>query len=251
MSKRIPFGVIRSILPVLVITIFLPAALHADPNATPGRNATPMKAEATVRTSFAPSSQVARPAARRPALLTREMPFREAVDILRHSTTPPLNIVVLWKEVEENAGIHPETPIGFDGVPGLRVGQSLDLLVLSLSAGASARLGYVVRNGTVIIGTADSLPAPPKVTRVYDVSDLVGEPARYFFPPFGFGGMGYGGYGGPMMGAGGYAGGFGGYGYGPGASYTSGGSYGLNNAGGLPGFIGRTYGNTAPIYRGR
>jgi len=55
---------------------------------------------------------------------------------------PPLNISVLWREIGDNAGIYRDTPIGIDDVEGLRIGQYLDL-PLSLSAGASARLGSV------------------------------------------------------------------------------------------------------------
>jgi hypothetical protein len=167
------------------------------------------------------------------------MPLGEAIDILRNSTTPPMNIVVLWRDLE-NAGVYRDTPIGIDGVPGLKVGQCLDLLTASLSAGASVKLGYVVRNGAVVVATTDGLPAPQMMARVYDISDLVAEPARYALPPFGFGGMGYGR---AIMGsAGGYGGAFGGYG--PGASYLPGNSYGANGIRSLPGFVGSTYGGT-------
>ena len=40
-----------------------------------------------------------------PATFTPEMPFGEAIQILRNSTRPPLNIIVLWKEIGDNAGI--------------------------------------------------------------------------------------------------------------------------------------------------
>jgi len=193
------------------------------------------------------------------------MSFGEAIDILRNCTTPPLNIVVLWKEIEENAGVYKDTAIGLDGISGLRVRQYIEMLVLSLSGGASAKLGYVVNNGVVTIGTVDSLPVPKRVTRVYDISDLVAEPANYFFAPWmggmGFGGamMGGGGYG-PMMGQyggygnqmmspyggyGGYGGGPGvGYGYSPGMSYMATGPYGPTRDAGLSSVVGNVNGRT-------
>ena len=183
------------------IILLSATATANDPNKPPQKQGkTQVAMKPTVSKPATP------PAKQTPASFTREMPFGEAIDILKKSTTPRLNIVVLWKEVGENAGVYRETPIGIDGVPGLRAGQYLELLLLSLSGSASAKLGYTVKDGVITVGTTGSLRAPRKVTRVYDVSDLVAEPARYFFPPMGFGGMGYGGmYGGSMAGpAGGY-----------------------------------------------
>jgi hypothetical protein len=135
----------------------------------------------------------------------------EAVEILRNSTTPPLPIVVLWKQLADGAGVYRETPIGLDGLTGLGAGRCLDLLMLSLSAGASAKLGYIVDGGVITISTTDTLPAPKRITRVYDISDLVAPPARYSLPSIGFG-LGYGGLTPPF------------------ANYAIGNAYGANSA---------------------
>jgi hypothetical protein len=214
---------------VLAVIIVLSATVRAgDPNTPPADKA---KTKKVAKPSPSRPSTPAKPS---PASFTREMSFGEAMDILRNSTTPPLNIVVLWKEIGENAGVYRETSIGIDGVAGLRAGQYLELLLLSLSGSAAAKLGYTVKDSVITVGTTDSLRAPKSVTRVYDVSDLVAEPARYFFPPMGFGGMGYGGmYGGSMMGpVNGYGGGYG-AGSLPGMSYAPrgiSGDQGLSNA---------------------
>jgi hypothetical protein len=214
---------------VLAATIYFSAAARAaDPNAPRSQE---VKVPGATKSS---SSKPTAPAKPTPASFTSEMPFSEAVDILRNCTTPPLNIVVLWKEIGENAGVYRETPIGISGVAGLRVGQYLELLLLSLSGSASAKLGYTVKDGVITVGTTGSLRAPRKVTRVYDISDLVAEPARYPFLPMGFGGM----YGGSMVGpAGGYGGGYG-AGPVPGTSYTPTGSRGDR---GLANSIGSLY----------
>jgi len=219
---------------MLAAVVLLSTTVHAaDPNAAPAEKAKTQKAAKP-----APSKPAA-PAKRTPASFTPEMSFGEAMDILRNSTAPPLNIVVLWKEIGENAGIYRESPIGINGIPGLRAGQYLELLLLSLSSTASAKLGYTINDGVITVGTTGSLRAPRKVTRVYDVSDLVAEPARYFFPPMGFGGMGYGGlYGGSMMAPGGYGAGPGLGMYGPTGVRGVPGDQGLSNA------IGNTYGRT-------
>lgn len=133
-----------------------------------------------------------------PSTFTPQMPLSEAVDILRNSTFPKLNIVVLWKDLEENADIYPDTPIGIDGVSGVSLNRHLRSLVDGVSGGAQEKLGYVVEDGVVIIATLPSLPHR-MVTRVYDITDLVGQPSTGF-PGMGMMGMGMPGMGMPGMG---------------------------------------------------
>jgi hypothetical protein len=117
--------------------------------------------------------------------LTFHTTFSEAIDILRNSTDPPLKIVVMWRDLSENAYVEPDTPIKIDGVSGIRLRTALELLLLAVSSGV-AKLEYVVKDGVIIIATRDSLP-DKMVTRVYDVSDLLAPPARFgfgFAPPF-------------------------------------------------------------------
>ena len=141
-----------------------------------------------------------------PSSFTPEMSFGEAIDILRNTTVPPLNIVVLWKDLEQHADIYKDTPIGIDGVSGVPLRTHLNLLLMSLSVESTEKLGYVVKDGVIIISTESSLPKNRR-TRVYDISDLVGIPANgAFIPsfgmPFGLGGMmpfGLGGLLGGMM----------------------------------------------------
>ena len=160
----------------------------ASPNAhsLPG---TPVK-EAKAPTA-PPSNQPVPAAVRSLASFTRQTSFSEAIDLLRNSTTPPRKIIVLWRPLN-SAGVYGNTPIGIDGVAGLRAGQVLELLTLSLSAGASAKIGYAVDKGVITISTTDALPSPKPVVRVHDISDLVAPPARYSLPSMGLG-MGYGG----------------------------------------------------------
>ena len=194
-----------------------------------------------------------------PSMFSQNMPFGEAIDILRYSSDPPLNIVVLWRDLAEKADIDKTTPIGMDSVSGIPLQQHLELLLMSVSAGSAAKLGYAVEKGVIIIATTESLPKRAK-TRVYDITDLVSEPANYslrgMMGPMGtyggsYGNMG-GGYGPGMQGSGyGGAGSYGGaYGAGPyggggygnysGNPYGSG-SYGLNRGGSLGNTIGSLY----------
>ncbi len=132
-----------------------------------------------------------------PSTFKPNMPFNEAIDILRNSTVPRLNIVVLWKDLEENANIYRETPIGMDGLSGVPLRTHLKILLMSVSGGDAEKLGYVIDQGVIIIATRGSLPKK-LVTRIYDITDLVSAPANYrimpgFGMPFGFGGMPNGG----------------------------------------------------------
>ena len=148
-----------------------------------------------------------------PSTFKPDMSFSEAIDILRNSTKPPLNIAVLWKDLERNADIYRDTPIGMDGVSKVPLRTHLKLLLMSVSGGGVEKLRYVVEDGVIIIATQGSLPKK-KVARIYDITDLVAAPANFrFMPGFGMpyggmmpsGGMGYGrqGFNGGMMPSGG------------------------------------------------
>ncbi len=135
-----------------------------------------------------------------PSSFTPDMSFNEAINILRNSTVPKLNIAVLWKDLEENADIYRDTPIGIDGVSRVPLRTHLKLLLMSISAGSTEKLGYVVEDGVIIIATQGSLPKK-MIARVYDITDLVSAPANFrLMPglgmPFGYGRMPYGGMGG-------------------------------------------------------
>jgi hypothetical protein len=172
-----------------------------------------------------------------PASFTPQMPFSEAIEILRNSTSPGLNISVLWKDLEENADIYPYTPIGIDGVSGVPLSRHLKSLLAGVSGGSPEELGYVVDDGVVVVATLESLPEK-MVTRVYDITDLVGQPSTGF-PQFGFGMMGMGMPG--MMGMG--MPGMGMQGMGMGMPFGSG--YGMQG-GMMPGLSGGIIGGLSP-----
>jgi len=171
--------------------------------------------------------------------LTPTMPLNEAIELLKNRVTPPLKITVFWRDLLDNAEIEPTTEINMDGLPSVRLGTGLENL-LNAVAGGFAQLGYIVKDGVITIATVESLPSKME-TRVYDITDLVGQPANFgqmgMMGMGGFGG-GLGGFGGGLGGFGGGLGGFGGGGYG-GGGYGGGlGGFG----GGLGGFGGGGYG---------
>jgi len=104
--------------------------------------------------------------------LTPEMPFSEAIEVLKNSVDPPLNIVVLWTDLFENADIDQTIPISMDAIPSARLGMALKLLLKSVSA--AEELDYAVEDGVIFIATIEALPVSLE-TRVYDISDLAGS----------------------------------------------------------------------------
>jgi len=116
------------------------------------------------------------------SMLTPEMPFSEAIDYVRNAASAPVNIVVLWKDLLDNADIEPTTPIDMDGLPDVQLGTALENL-LNAVAGGFTQLDYVVNRGVITVATIDSLPAKKMETRVYDITDLVQAPANFQMSP--------------------------------------------------------------------
>jgi tetratricopeptide (TPR) repeat protein len=104
--------------------------------------------------------------------LTSEMPFSEAIEELKNSVEPPLNVFVNWRDLYDNADIDQTTPINMDPISAISLGTALDLL-LEAVAGGFAELRYAVEHGVVTIATEESLQIELK-TLVYDVTDLPG-----------------------------------------------------------------------------
>ncbi|MHC4396325.1 MAG: hypothetical protein ACYS1A_11790 [Planctomycetota bacterium] len=137
--------------------------------------------------------------------LTPEMSLSEAVEELKNSVSPPLQVIVLWRDLIDNADIDQTTPINMDPLTGVSLRAALENLLRSVSGGL-AEIGYTVENGILTIATVDALPEELE-PRVYDVSLLLGQPA--YFQMSGTGGGGGGGRpgGGGMGGMGGMGGG--------------------------------------------
>jgi hypothetical protein len=185
--KQIHQSTIRVFVFMIAIVLFTSQAFCAAPESKTTSAKPQEKNQAQKKT--APAKPTKTPLSFRP-----DMPLREAVDILRNSTVPPLNIVVLWKDLDEKADITEDTPIGITGIPGATIKTHLNLLLLSLSTGGIAKLGYTIEDGVIIIATKDSL-AQKMVTRTYDISDLVAPPSGTMMPGIGMGmgiGMGIG-----------------------------------------------------------
>ncbi|MHC4187241.1 MAG: hypothetical protein ACYSRQ_03520 [Planctomycetota bacterium] len=124
--------------------------------------------------------------------VTADTSFGEAIDILRNSTKPPLQIVVMWRDLQENADIYKDTPVGIEGISGIKVGTALRLMLQSISARSFTKVDYIVREGIIVIGTDATIGKRKMVTRVYDISYLTSPAAGSgpVYPSFGMGGFG-------------------------------------------------------------
>jgi len=89
------------------------------------------------------------------------MAFGDALDMLRHSVTPPLRIIVIWGDLLDY-DLDQTIAINMDPIPSAPVGTALELLLNSVSAGV-AEMKYVVKDGVIVIATAASLPAPQQM----------------------------------------------------------------------------------------
>jgi hypothetical protein len=109
--------------------------------------------------------------------ITSDTPFGRVIEVMRNSTRPPLNIVVLWNDLRYNSGIDPQTPIGVDVVQGGSIRKNLELVLMSLST-RQTKIDYTFDESVVVIGTKKSLPSNLKL-RTYDITDLSSRPADY------------------------------------------------------------------------
>lgn len=242
-QPRIPKDVSRYILKTVRMRNH-PDAVKPEPKQTPA--VTPPKVEKPEIKKSPQPSTLARPArplplrpVRRPvnvnvqfkqvvgiAELTSDTSFADAIEIIRHSTNPPLPIVVMWRDLEENAFVDKSTPIGIEGFSNAPVGQVLKLVLKSVSA-VGGELEFIVEGGLITIATKSISNNDRRYTRVYDVGELFSAPSMGIMGGgFGGGGFGGGGFGGGGFGGGGFGGGgFGGSGFG-----NSGGGMSNNNS---------------------
>ena len=86
--------------------------------------------------------------------LKPEMPFSEAITVLQDSVSPPLPIVVLWKSLLENADVEPSTPIDMHGLPSVKLGTALPLLLRAVSPSTGSVVCEVKEDVIVIEAAA-------------------------------------------------------------------------------------------------
>jgi hypothetical protein len=116
-----------------------------------------------------------------------DMTFQEAMDYLRAKTTPPMPITVMWPDLEENAFVDPDKPIGVDGFGVMELRKALQIILRSVSVGSPSELEYVVDGGMITIATTQMGLSLRKYQEVYHL-DEVAQAAWQFMQSGGFSG---------------------------------------------------------------
>ncbi len=109
--------------------------------------------------------------------ITQQTPANEAFEILRNSVQPPLNLIVIWRDLLDNANIEPSSPVEMNGPANVQLGTALrnllDAISDPLATGKEYRMDYVVTGGAITVATRIGLPAKKVETRVYDLPPLL------------------------------------------------------------------------------
>jgi hypothetical protein len=104
-----------------------------------------------------------------------ETTLEEALQIISESVRPRVPFVILWNDLEANALIDKETPIGISEFGRVKLRQALKVIFHSLSLNAPAKVILAIEGGVVTIGTQRGLIQKATV-RSYSVSDLTSVP---------------------------------------------------------------------------
>jgi hypothetical protein len=111
--------------------------------------------------------------------LTQDIPLSEALEILRNSVEPPLELVVFWTDLWENAYISPDTPINIQFLGAMQLRRALELL-LKYSSIRLSEVGFIVEDGFIAIATKEFLRRK-LLLNVTGIADLLGAPADFSF----------------------------------------------------------------------
>lgn len=98
--------------------------------------------------------------------------FGEALEILSDSVRPPLPLVVLWNDLENNALIDKDMPVGLSGFGTVPLRQGLELILHSVSRNGGLEPELAVEGGVITIGTQRGLLQKSSL-KSYPITDLV------------------------------------------------------------------------------
>ncbi len=97
-------------------------------------------------------------------------PFREALERIRTCMNPPLPLMINWTDIQNNAFIGQDQPVGIDGLQNISLGQVLELLLNAVDGG-KGQLAYATRGQILVIASKRSLGDSLNL-RVYNLSEL-------------------------------------------------------------------------------
>ncbi len=111
-----------------------------------------------------------------PSAWVSEMPFVEAIEVLKYAVEPPLPLVVRWKELAERCEIERSTTVDMDGLPPLQLETALKTLLKAVSGGL-ADVSYQIDGDVIFVGVGEEesqtlQPAPGRPGAETDVKGL-------------------------------------------------------------------------------
>jgi hypothetical protein len=109
------------------------------------------------------------------SMLRDDTPLSEALTLLAESVEPRLPLLVFWKDLQANAFIEKETPIGVEGLGRIKLRQAMNIILRSVSAGGP-RLVLMMEGGIIKLATDQTL-LNRKSTQVYAIEDLLAPPS--------------------------------------------------------------------------
>lgn len=115
---------------------------------------------------------------------SEETTFEEAIEILRAAVDPPLRITPIWNNLIDTAFIQRDTVLNIPGtsMQNISLKMALELVINAVNASAITEVGYLIREGVIIIATLEYLDANVTnryYTKIYDISELVAPPATF------------------------------------------------------------------------
>ena len=103
--------------------------------------------------------------------LVPETTFEEAMTILAEASEPRLPLLILWNDLERNAFVERDMPIGIEGIGRMRLDKALALILRAVSPPATP-LVAVDEGGVLTIATGYGVVQKPR-TGVYSAADLL------------------------------------------------------------------------------
>ena len=90
--------------------------------------------------------------------LTREMSAEESIDLLRNAVEPPLNIMVLWNDVQ----VEPSTSINIEGLSTVKLRTALEVIVKGLTHLRNL-LTYAIHDDVIVIGSQENVSRSTRI----------------------------------------------------------------------------------------
>jgi len=101
---------------------------------------------------------------------------QEALTIVAEAVEPRLPLLILWKDLEQNAFVERDMPVGIEGVGRIRLDRALEL-IMRAAAGSDTVLTLTPEGGILTLATRQAGLHKPR-SLVYSVGDIFAAPSE-------------------------------------------------------------------------